>query len=1150
MTIDRRLIDYLNMPGADGIPLKDALVEIGLAPQEELDSKVDASSVGAANGIASLDSGGKVPAAQLPSYVDEVLEFANLAGFPAIGETGKIYIALDTNFEYRWSGSTYIRLVPSPGTTDALVEGSSNLYFTAARVLATVLSGLSTATSAAITATDTVLSAFGKLQAQITSLTGTVNNKLDATGTAAAATKLATARNINGVPFDGTSDITVADSTKEPAISAGTTAQYWRGDKSWQPLNKAAVGLGNVDNTADAAKPVSSAQQTALDAKVNTSAVGVANGVASLDSGGKVPAAQLPSYVDDVLEFANLGAFPATGETGKIYIALDTNFEYRWSGSTYIRLVASPGTTDALVEGSSNLYFTAARVLATVLSGLSTATSVAITATDTVLSAFGKLQAQITSLTGTVNNKLDVTGTAAAATKLATARTINGVSFDGTANITIADSTKEPAISAGTTAQYWRGDKSWQTLNKAAVGLGNVDNTADSAKPVSTAQQAALDAKVNTSAVGVANGIASLDSGGKVPAAQLPSYVDDVLEFANLASFPAIGESGKIYIALDTNFEYRWSGSTYVRLVASPGTTDALVEGSSNLYFTAARVLATVLSGLSTSTNTAITATDTVLSAFGKLQAQVTSLLTSLAPAPSAGTKGYQPSVNAAGNAYVLKRPIEGLDPETFNAAGNGTGDDLTALTSAQSNAGYGKPIALRGDYLVSSYSNPYGNIWKGTGRILTAVTGGYWQRNTYADIQRLHIGHEYLNRCYQYIRLGQGASSGTMKIVLFGDSTIQGGFGEDQKAEVAISNALFNRGLPNHVIYNQGVSGTKWGDLSALSFLSNANALFIIKYGINDAGYGLAQLASDMDAKLSAIRAATHGGIDELAILLVGPNSTNDSPNSRDERWYEQIRGIYVAAARKHRCAYFDTYAHFQDSRAASTLWLDNSFGDLRGIHPIQAFNARIWGSVIDEFFGLGTIAPYQANAVSNEGAVSTTLTASTAPGNFNYVMRLNRAPLSSGWPIDGFVRTCKNIDGGIIQEIWSFAAGVTRKLTRTANLATNSWNRWTGVGEAISLTGGWSAYGAPWKDPTATLTEEGIVVVEGLMKGSTTAAGTWFGTLPSGMWPTADLLFDCMANGANVKVRIEASTGKMYAWSALDGTFTSLTGISFLAA
>ena len=57
--------------------------------------------------------------------------------------------------------------------------------------------------------------------------------------------------------------------------------------------------------------------------------------------------------------------------------------------------------------------------------------------------------------------------------------------------------------------------------------------------------------------------------GGKVPSSQLPSYVDDVLEFANLASFPATGESGKIYIAIDTNLTYRWGGSSYVVMSSS-----------------------------------------------------------------------------------------------------------------------------------------------------------------------------------------------------------------------------------------------------------------------------------------------------------------------------------------------------------------------------------------------------------------------------------------------------------------------------------------------------------------------------------------------------------------------------------------------------
>ena len=93
----------------------------------------------------------------------------------------------------------------------------------------------------------------------------------------------------------------------------------------------------------------------------------------------------------------------------------------------------------------------------------------------------------------------------------------------------------------------------------------------------------------NAANKGVANGYAGLDADGKVPSNQLPSYVDDVVEFANLASFPASGSQGLIYVDLATNRTYRWSGSTYIEISASPGTTDSVTEGSTNLYFTNTR---------------------------------------------------------------------------------------------------------------------------------------------------------------------------------------------------------------------------------------------------------------------------------------------------------------------------------------------------------------------------------------------------------------------------------------------------------------------------------------------------------------------------------------------------------------------------------
>ena len=134
--------------------------------------------------------------------------------------------------------------------------------------------------------------------------------------------------------------------------------------------------------------------------------------------GGKVPSTQLPSYVDDVVEVANYAALPTSGEIGKIYITLDNNKIFRWSGSVYIEIAAN--------------------------------------------------QAIWGGITGNLGDQTDLQN---------------------------ALNTKEPTITAGTTSQYWRGDKSWQTLDKSAVGLGNVDNTSDLNKPISTATQTALDGK-------------------------------------------------------------------------------------------------------------------------------------------------------------------------------------------------------------------------------------------------------------------------------------------------------------------------------------------------------------------------------------------------------------------------------------------------------------------------------------------------------------------------------------------------------------------------------------------------------------------------------------------------------------------------------
>jgi hypothetical protein len=178
------------------------------------------------------------------------------------------------------------------------------------------------------------------------------------------------------------------------------------------------LGLGSADNTPDLEKPLSEDAKESLALKVDkltgssliqdisitrlskTSGENTGDqdlsGYASLVN-GTVPTNQLPSYVDDVLEFASLSGFPNAGETGKIYIALETDKQYRWTGSNYLQitngLIAS---TNDLTEGSNNLYFTVSRVLATLLTSFTPfGSSSNLAATDSIFTALRKLQTRV-----------------------------------------------------------------------------------------------------------------------------------------------------------------------------------------------------------------------------------------------------------------------------------------------------------------------------------------------------------------------------------------------------------------------------------------------------------------------------------------------------------------------------------------------------------------------------------------------------------------------------------------------------------------------------------------------------------------------------------------------------------------------------------
>lgn len=221
---------------------------------------------------------------------------------------------------------------------------------------------------------------------------------------------------------------------------------------------------------------------------------GQPNGFASLDSKGLIPSSQLPAYVDDVIEVATFDELPEVGEAGKIYVTLDTNLTYRWSGTRYIEISQSL----ALGETSSTAYAgDKGKVTTDIVTSIGTRvglTTIVPSDTAVQINSIGidrddldsRFNRRIVSLDiqSATTTKAGVMS-AADKTKLNDLKTQEGITADISAvqsNLTTHITNKQNPHS----------------VTKAQVGLGNVDNTSDADKPVSTAVQAELDKKTNS----------------------------------------------------------------------------------------------------------------------------------------------------------------------------------------------------------------------------------------------------------------------------------------------------------------------------------------------------------------------------------------------------------------------------------------------------------------------------------------------------------------------------------------------------------------------------------------------------------------------------------------------------------------------------
>lgn len=251
---------YQLSPGAD-YTKESSWILIG--DTSELNNKVQQfiNSKGAPNGLASLNESGIIPSAQLPSYVDDVIEVDTFSNLPGTGESGKIYIVQDTNLTYRWSGTDYVEISKSlalgetsstayPGdkgkaTTDKLNRIPDKLITDTVNVNQSTTEAVLNFTTYRQEAQQ-----IGRNTLTITSATTSQAGLMSSSDK----TKLDGLKDQAGI----TSDINAVQTNLETHINNKSNPHE---------VTKDQVGLDNVDNTSDANKPISNATQTALNGK-------------------------------------------------------------------------------------------------------------------------------------------------------------------------------------------------------------------------------------------------------------------------------------------------------------------------------------------------------------------------------------------------------------------------------------------------------------------------------------------------------------------------------------------------------------------------------------------------------------------------------------------------------------------------------------------------------------------------------------------------------------------------------------------------------------------------------------------------------------------------------------------------------------------
>jgi len=495
-----------------------------------------------------------------------ISEYATAGSFPPIGQSNVIYLALDTKKIYKWTGGSYVEISPSEVTSVNTQVG------------AVVLDK----------------SDIGLDQ---------VDNTSDADKPVSDATQDAL-----DLKYDASNPAGYVDAA---GASAAAPVQSVAGRQGAVILDKIDVGLDNVDNTSDLNKPISTATQTALNAlDARLDPVEDRDGVVTVyayENNAQVYADGQPGVKDpsalirDGWYFKNsvagqkinwyyfdgINQGPTTLGDFKSAYAVMTFDAVSGGAAPIVAIYTVPTGTGDAIPG-----FAHSRI---VYDGPMTPTPVVgkqylVYAGENPPVYPGLPRINLALIPGlSIGDKLPTEQILTVSFGSQSGASVNQVQYMVETLGLFSNPVKHELDLRIRVASQLDLSLKEDVANKSTnTALGTSNTLYPTQNAVKSYVDSGLATKISTTEKGAPSGVAPLNSSSKIDATYLPSYVDDVEEYANLAAFPPVGEAGKIYVALDTNLTYRWSGSVYVEISPAPvlsvnGQTQVVVLDSDDL---------------------------------------------------------------------------------------------------------------------------------------------------------------------------------------------------------------------------------------------------------------------------------------------------------------------------------------------------------------------------------------------------------------------------------------------------------------------------------------------------------------------------------------------------------------------------------------